>query len=451
VNLGIILAESNMIIMKFGGSSVANRDQISKVLDIVKTRLDRRPVLICSAHKGITDALINAARGAVRREYSLPDVIDLQSEIADGLDCPKDLLTELFQEISDLLRGIGLVRELSPRSIDYIASFGERMSVRCIADFFTRQGLKAQAFDIWDLGFTTDEKFGAARPLPGFRDWMQQAFREKVPLNVLPVVTGFIGRSANGEITTLGRNGSDLTATLTGAALDAEEVEIWTDTDGVMTADPSIVPHARNIPRMRFDEAAELAHFGGRVLHPSTLLPAMERNIPVRVLNTNQPNHPGTIIDREGMGNKTGVTSVAYKERQAILTITSTGMLQQAGYLAGVFQVLAKWGVVVDVISTSEISISLSTDRPDLLHQALPELEPFGACQVHTGKTILVVVGPDLSHQKGLGCEILAAAERAGAPIHMISVGLNSINFSIVIDDQDISEVVPILHQSLFE
>ena len=440
-----------MIIMKFGGSSVANRDQISKVLDIVKTRRDRRPVVVSSAHKGITDALINAAQGAVQRHYNLPDVIDLQSEIADELGCPKGLLTDLLQEISDLLRGIGLVRELSPRSLDYIASFGERMSVRCIADFFTRQGLKAEAFDIWDLGFITDENFGKARPLPGLRERMQEAFREKVPQDVLPVVTGFIGKSANGEITTLGRNGSDLTATLTGAALDALEVEIWTDTDGVMTADPSVVPNARNIPRMRFDEAAELAHFGGRVLHPSTLLPAMEQNIPVRVLNTNRPDHPGTVIDRDGAGKTTGVTSVAYKERQAILTITSTGMLQQAGYLAGVFQVLAKWGVVVDVISTSEISVSLSTDRPDLLNQALPELEPFGACQVHTGKTILVVVGPDLSHQKGLGCDILGAAEKAGAPIHMISVGLNSINFSMVIDDQDIAKVVPILHKSLFE
>ena len=145
------------------------------------------------------------------------------------------------------------------------------------------------------------------------------------------------------------------------------------------------------------------------------------------------------------------MTSVAYKERQAILTITSTGMLQQAGYLAGVFQVLAKWGVVVDVISTSEISVSLSTDRPDLLNQALPELEAFGTCEVHTDKTILAVVGPDLSHQRGLGGEILAAAEKAGASVHMISVGLKSINFSMVIDDQDIANVVPILHQSLFE
>jgi len=440
-----------MIIMKFGGSSVANLEQVRKVLEIVKTRIDRRPVLVCSAHKGITDALLNAARGAVQRHYSLPDVIDLQSEIADELGCPKTLLIELLQEISDLLRGIGLVRELSPRSLDYIASFGERMSVRCIADFFTRQGLKAQAFDIWDLGFITDEKFGAARPLPGFTERMQEAFREKVSPDVLPVVTGFIGKSANGEITTLGRNGSDLTATLTGAALNADEVEIWTDTDGVMTADPSVVPNARNIPRMRFDEAAELAHFGGRVLHPSTLLPAMEQNIPVRVLNTNRPDHPGTVIDRDGEGKTTGVTSVAYKERQAILTITSTGMLQQVGYLAGVFQVLAKWGVVVDVVSTSEISVSLSTDRPDLLNQALPELEAFGTCEVHTGKTILVVVGPDLSHQRGLGGEILSAVEKAGASIHMISVGLNSINFSMVIDDQDIAKVVPILHQSLFE
>ncbi len=440
-----------MIVMKFGGSSVANREQIEKVLEIVKGRTDRRPVVVSSAHKGMTDALINSAKAAVRRDFSLPDVIDLQSEIAQSLGCPRDLLSDLFQEISDLLRGIGLVRELSPRSLDYMASFGERMAVRCIADFFTRQGLKAQAYDVWDLGFITDSVFGGARPVAGYEKMMQKAFAEKVPADVVPIVTGFVGKSESGEITTVGRNGSDLTATLMGAALGAREVEIWTDTDGVMTADPSVVPAAQNIPLMRFDEAAELAYFGSRVLHPSTLLPAMEKGIPVRVLNTNHPAHPGTVIDRAGEANPSRATSVAYKENQVVLTISATQMLQQAGFLATAFDVLARHEVVVDVISTSEISVSLTTDKLEPVTRALPELERLGDCQLRQGKTVLVVVGAALAQQRGLALSILKAMDEAGAGVDMLSFGLGSINFSMVVDDKDINKAVPVLHRALFE
>ncbi len=440
-----------MIVMKFGGSSVANRQQIEKVMEIVQGRLSRRPVVVCSAHKGMTDALIKAAKAAANRQFSLPDVIDLQSEIAQSLGCPKDLLSDLFQDLSDLLRGIGLVRELSTRSLDYIASFGERMSVRCIADFFTRQGLKSRSFDVWDLGFITDANFGCARPLPGYEARMRRAFAELVPEGVVPVVTGFVGKTEQGEITTVGRNGSDLTATLVGAALQVEEVEIWTDTDGVMTADPSVVPGARNIPLMRFDEAAELAHFGGRVLHPSTLLPAMDQGIPVRVLNTNHPDHPGTVIDRQGELSPKPVTSIAYKENQTVLTITSTGMLQQAGFLAKVFEVLARHGVVVDMIATSEISVSLTTDSLQGLDEAVVELEDFGQCQLSPGKTVLVVVGRNLARRRGQGAQILTAMAEAQAKVDMVSLGMGSINFSMVVDDADIAKAVPILHRQLFE
>lgn len=440
-----------MIVMKFGGSSVANRAQIEKVMEIVKGRLDRKPVVVCSAHKGITDALVNSARGAVQRHYELPDVIDLQSEIAASLDCPADLLADLFQEISDLLRGIGLVRELSPRSLDFIASFGERMSVRCIADYFTRHGLKSRAYDVWDLGFVTDANFGSARPLPGYEAGMKKAFQELVPPDVVPIVTGFVGQTPDGEITTVGRNGSDLTATLLGAALEVEEVEIWTDTNGVMTADPSVVAGARNIPMMRFDEAAELARFGGRVLHPSTLLPAMEGGIPVRVLNTNQPQHPGTVINQKGDPQHDGVTSVAYKENQAVLTISSTSMLAQAGFLAQVFEVLARHGVVIDVVSTSEISVSLTTSQVEQAKKALPELSAIGSSELQQGKTVLVVVGRKLAERKGVSARVMTTLAEAEVPVEMLSFGKDSINFSVVLDDSDIGRAVPVLHKTLFE
>ncbi len=441
-----------MVVMKFGGSSVADRAQIEKVMEIVKTRLDRRPVVICSAHKGITDRLVRAAKNAVSREYEMPDVIDVQQEICASLGCPPGFMADLYQEIGDLLRGIGLVRELSPRSLDYMMSFGERMSVRAIADFFTRQGLKSQAYDVWDLGFITDANFGGARPLPGYEAEMARLFAEKVPADVIPIVSGFVGKTPQGDVTTVGRNGSDLTATLVGAALGVDEVEIWTDTDGVMTADPSVVKAARNIPCMRFDEAAELAHFGGRVLHPSTLLPAMEKGIPVRVLNTNRPDHPGTVIDQQGgQGPAGGLASIAYMERQAVLTITTTRMLAQAGFLAQVFAILARHGVVVDVISTSEISVSLTTSNLDQLEFALPELGALGDCQVIPGKTVLVVVGRDLAQERQQVAGLLQAVASAGVRIDMLSFGQGSINFSMVIDDADIEKAVASLHRILFE
>ena len=440
-----------MIVMKFGGSSVANRNQIAKVLEIVKGFSHRNPVVVSSAHKGMTDALVTAARMAAKREFQLPDVIDLQSEIALSLGCPKGMLDTFFHEISDLLRGIGLVRELSPRSLDYIASFGERMAVRCIADFFNRNGLKARAYDVWDLGFITDLNFGSARPLPGYEEKMRQAFAEKVPPGVVPVVTGFVGRAENGDITTVGRNGSDLTASLVASALKAEEVQIWTDTDGVMTADPSVVPSARNIPSMCFAEAAELSYFGSQVLHPSTLLPAMRSDIPVRVLNTNQPGHQGTVIDASGPEEPTGVTSVAYKENQVVFSISTAAMLQRAGFLAKLTRILGRHEVVVDVIATSEISLSLTTDNLETLQKAMPELKMLGTCEVHTGKTILVVVGPNKALRGRLAPRILDALEEGGVDLDMVSFAQGSINFSMVMDDHDIQTAVPILHRILFE
>jgi aspartate kinase len=440
-----------MIVMKFGGSSVANRDQIEKVFEIVKGRHGRRPVVVSSAHKGVTDGLIGAARAAVRGELDPNEVVNHQAGIAASLGCPPALHAAFYSEIHDILRGISLIKELSPRSLDYISSFGERMSVRCLADFFSRNGLPSRAYDVWDLGFVTDSNFGVARPLPDYKDRMRKAFAESVPDDIVPVITGFIGKNEAGEITTVGRNGSDLTASLVAAAVQAEEVEIWTDTDGVMTADPSVVTSARNIPTMRFDEAAELAYFGSRVLHPSTLLPAMESNVPVRVMNTNRPDHRGTVIEEHATPEGDGITSIAYKENQAVLTLTSTRMFGEAGYLAGVFEVLGRHGVVIDLISTSEVSVSMTTHEVDKLRRAKPEVEAFGDCEVHEGKTILVVVGQSLASGRGLRARILRAVVDAGVEVEMLSYGLRSINFSMLIDDEDIRRAVPALHRVLFE
>ncbi len=438
-----------MIVMKFGGSSVADREQIEKVLGIIRGAAPRQPVVVSSAHKGVTDGLVNAARAAARGEPAPDDVVGHQQAVAESLECQPGLLDTYYHEIRDLLRGIRLVGELSPRSLDYISSFGERMSVRCIADFLTRNGVKARAHDVWDLGFSTDANHNRARPRPGFGDRARAAFGA-LPKDEIPVVTGFIGKNEQGEITTVGRNGSDLTATLVGAALQAEEVQIWSDTDGVMTADPSVVKTAHNIPTMRFDEAAELAFFGSRVLHPSTLLPAISANIPVRVMNTNRPEHPGTVIAGTAHNDRS-VTSIAYKERQTVVTLSSPRMFEQAGFLAQAFEIAGRHKVVIDVLSTSEVSVSMTTHSTDTLQPMVNELARLGDVAMFEGRSILAVVGKQMAHAPGTGTRILKALAEADVNVEMVSFAMGSINFSMVIQDADIQRAVPALHRVLFE
>jgi aspartate kinase len=443
-----------MLVMKFGGSSVANKEQISKVLGIVRAQAAKRPIVVSSAHKGITDALVRAAREAAAGKLDVETVLGRQRAVAAELGCDPALLEPLYRELTDLLRGIHLVRELSPRSLDFVSSFGERWSVRVIADYFRREGLAARAHDVWDLGFVTDACFGSARPLASFPEAAKKAVAA-LPAGEVPIVTGFIGKTVDGEITTVGRNGSDLTATLFGAALGVEEVQIWSDTDGVMSADPSVVRSARNIPKMRFEEAAELAYFGSRVLHPATLLPAMQAKIPVRVLNTNRPEHPGTVIE-ESAENPRDVTSIAYKEGQLVLTITSTRMFGESGFLGRVFDVCARHGVVVDVVTTSEVSVSITANAAEPLERAAAELrgmvEPQGGVvRIERGRSIVVVVGQHLARRPGLGAEILGAVARAGVNVEMISHAFGAINLSLVVKDEDVGKTALVLHEVLFE
>ena len=440
-----------MRVMKFGGSSVADRTQIGKVLEIVRGRLAHQPVVVSSAHKGITNALIAAGQAAKAGRHDAGDaVIAKQQGIARELGCDDAILAPFFAELQDLLRGVRLIKELSPRSLDYIASFGERMAVRVIADFFTRNGLPAQAYDVWELGFITDANHGAARPLPGYEAKMRDAFATRVPAGVVPIVTGFVGQNEAGEITTVGRNGSDLTATLVAAALGASEAEIWSDTDGVMTADPHVVDAAQNIPTMSFAEAAELAYFGSRVLHPETLMPAMARDIPVRVLNTNRPEHPGTVIERTPAPQTLAVTSIAYKENQAILTVSSPRMFAQPGFLSRLFAITTAHNLDLDMVATSEISVSVSCHDVAALRKVAEEAASLGTCEVHEGRTIVAVVGSNLPTRTGAGSEILRALAKEGVNVEMMSFSHGSINFSLVVRDADVDRAVRALHLRMF-
>ncbi len=439
-----------MLVMKFGGSSVADARQIEKVKEIVKARLPRTPVVVASAHKGMTDMLINAAKAAARGEVDATRILERQRGVLRGIGADEWMLDHYFKEIEDLLRGISLVREASPRVLDHMQSFGERMSVRAIAYAFTRQGLKAEAYDAFDLGFITDDNFGAARPIEGHEALMKKLYAERVQPGTVPVITGFVGKTRAGEITTVGRNGSDYSATVFAAGLAAEECEIWTDTDGVMTSDPSVVKSAKNIPSMSFAEASELAYYGGRVLHPSTLLPAVKANIPVRVLNTNRPDHPGTVITESGGEAQGPITSIAYKENQSVITIESAKMLGQPGFLAKVFEMLGRAKIDVDMISTSEVTVSMTCAPSPNIPEAVRELEAFGRVTLDEKKSLVCVVGRSLKTKPGLAAKIFGALSSAEVNVEMISHGASAINLSLLVDDGDINRAVLAIHAALF-
>lgn len=436
--------------MKFGGSSLASSEQVRKVGRIVKARLAERPVVVCSAHKGITDALIDTAHEAAKGQVDPSGLIERQRRIVTDLGEDPVFLDGFFEELTDLLRGISLVREVSPRILDFVQSFGERMSVRTVAAHLNREGIAARAFDAFDLGFITDAKFNSARPLEGSERRMQEAFRAQVPAGAVAVITGFIGKTASGEITTVGRNGSDFTASCYAAGLGASECQIWTDTDGVMTCDPRVVAEARNIPAMSFAEAGELARYGGRVLHPSTLIPAVKANIPVRVLNTNRPEHPGTVITESGGPTTAPLTAIAYKEKQTVITIESPGMLGQYGFLARVFDVVARYRVDIDMISTSEISVSMTTARPEDLSGLVAALSDHGRVNVANNKALVCVVGRKITAHAGIAAEVFGALAAAGVNAEMISHGANTINLSVVVDDGAVRDAVAALHRALF-
>lgn len=439
-----------MLVMKFGGSSVADGKQIEKVRQIVAGRLARTPLVVCSAHKGVTDLLIAAAKRAAAGKADASGIVERHRQILAEVDADPTSLDPYFHEIEDLLRGISLVREVSPRVLDYVQSFGERMSVRTIAHCFRRAGMAAEAFDAWELGFITDDKFGLARPLKDYPERMRSAVSARVKSGVVPVVTGFIGKTIGGEITTVGRNGSDYSATVFAAGLGAEECEIWTDTDGVMSADPNLVTGARNIPAMSFAEASELSYYGGRVLHPSTLVPAIQKNIPVRVLNTNRPDHPGTVITEAGGAPIGPVTSIAYKSNQSVITISSTSMLGQPGFLARVFDVLGRAKIDVDMISTSEISVSMTcTPAPNLI-EAVGALEEQGRVSLDYHKSLICIVGQNIKRQRGIGAKVFNALAQADVNVEMISHGANNINLSLLVDDSEVKRAVPALHAALF-
>src|ERR1043165_9744897 len=331
-----------MKVMKFGGTSLGSPEAMIRCAELVEREIKlgkSNPVVVVSAHSKVTDKLLEAAKKSVKGEIDGPfeAVAARHYEILDGLKLPRAVAEKNLAELRDLLRGIHMVKEVTPRLYDYVTSFGERLSSKCFAALLRARGHdRAEAINSYDLGFVTDSKFMNARPLPETYESIAAAFKPHA--HKLVVVTGFIAKDKNGDITTIGRSGSDFSAAIFGAALKAEEIQVWKDVPGVMTCDPSLIKTARPLSRLSFEEASELAYYGAEVLHPSTMKPAVKHDIPVRVLHTFNPDAPGTLITNKAeIDAHYPIKCIVYKEDQVLINVRSEQMLGMEGFRARLF------------------------------------------------------------------------------------------------------------------
>lgn len=445
-----------MRVLKFGGTSVGDAERIRGVVEIVRGRAARGPVaVVVSAQSGVTNRLIELAERAAKAAAEPSDLrARLEGLIAD-LGLPAGLVEEELDELTTLLRGITLVGDLTPRSLDRAMSFGERASARIVAAALAAAGLPARAVMAYDAGLVTDANYGAAHVEPESWDKIPAALGPVVAAGALPVITGFVARDRDGYVTTLGRGGSDYSAAIFGAALGAAEIEIWTDVDGVMSADPRIVPSARSLDRMTFGEAAELAYYGAKVIHPATIQPAVWKNIPIRVLNTMRPGHPGTLIVRElpraaAPDAVAGVRSIASKAGISAVHVTSLRMLLQHGFMRRMFEVFERHEVVIDMISTSEVSVTVTTDSPRNLSAVEADLRAFSEVRIEHDRAILCLVGEGLRDAPDVLTRVFATLEREHVPVRMVSVGASRINVSLLVDRSDERRAVKALHAAFF-
>jgi aspartate kinase len=460
---------NNLVVMKFGGTSVEDAVAINRTAEIVRGRRDKglMPIVVVSAMARVTDQLLAAAAAAARgdrvgalaitarlRNRHLETAAALVAQEAMG-ELGKWIDTE-FCGLDEILRGLAVVGELTPRISDMIVSEGERISSKMIAAAFTHRDLNAVHVDARQC-IITDAQYGKAVPQDAL---IEARLKEHVLPHTLAgricVMGGFIGSyissgSASGEkgvTTTLGRGGSDFTAALVGGGIDAGAIEIWTDVNGIMTTDPRICPNALRVKVISFEEAAELAYFGAKVLHPATILPAVKKNIPVLVLNSRNPENEGTRIISLAPHCESPFKSIAAKRKLTIIDVVASRMLMSHGYLKAIFDVFDKHKCPVDMVSTSEVSVSLTVDSNDKLPDIAADLSQYADVKYEGRKALICMVGENIRGQNGIAARVFQAVKHIN--VRMISQGASEINMSFMIDEDDAEEAIRSLHAEFF-
>jgi aspartate kinase len=451
-----------IVVMKFGGTSVEDAAAIQRTASIVAGRRAQglAPVVVVSAMSKVTDQLLAAAQAAERgdRAGALAISARLRNRHLDTANallsgtmlqdlCP--WIEEQFQSLDDLLRGLAAVQELTARTSDLVVSFGERLSSRIIAEFFAQQGMDGVHVEARAC-IITDAQYGKAAPLEKETD--QELVRMLRPIlekQQVPVMAGFIGATVDGVTTTLGRGGSDFTGALVGRGLDASAIEIWTDVNGIMTTDPRVCPDALRVKAISFEEAAELAYFGAKVLHPATILPAVQKNIPVWVLNSKAPENGGTLITAMAPHCRSPFKSIATKRKLTIIDVVASRMLMSHGYLRAIFEVFDRHQCPVDMVSTSEVSVSLTVDSNERLPLIAADLGKLADVKYEGRKALVCMVGENIRGQNGIAAQVFAAIRHVN--VRMISQGASEINMSFMIEEDDVEEAVRSLHRYFFQ
>jgi aspartate kinase len=450
-----------MIVMKFGGTSVADAARILAVVDLIREHRARRPVVVVSALAGVTDLLVAAAAAAAAgdREGLEPVLADLERRhrwavagTVEGASRRHDLTLEidgLFEELRQLLRSLRVLGEGSARSTDAVLAFGETLSACILARACVDRGVPARLVDPREV-LVTDGRHGCAEPLPAIV--AERARASLVPLleeGAVPVMGGFVGSTEAGRTTTLGRGGSDLSASVLGSALEAEEIQIWTDVSGILSADPRLVPGARPLSQVTFAEAAELAFYGAKVLHPASIAPAVARQIPVRVLNTLEPRAPGTRIVREAAAGAPPLASVASRRGVSAARVTGGRMRVDPGFLPQVLDAFDSAGLVPDLVVSSEVAVTLVVPHGPGLAAATRALEDRAQVEVLPGRAVLCVVGSGLAVHAEVRGRVLSALAEIGA--EMVAMGGSATSVAAVVAEDGLQDGVRHIHRRFFE
>jgi len=449
--------------MKFGGTSVEDPAAINRTASIVEGRVaaGKQTVVVVSAMAKVTDLLLRAASSAAQgdRTGALAISSRLRARHRDTAcaliktACDSSAicnhLEEEFDSLDEILRGLAAILELTPRISDLIVSYGERLSSRIIAAAFHERGVHAAHVDARNV-IITDSQFQKAAPLDALIEKRaEEHIRPLLSDGKVVVMGGFIASNEDGITTTLGRGGSDFTGALVGGALSADAIEIWTDVDGIMTSDPRVCPDALRVKVISFEEAAELAYFGAKVLHPATILPAVKKSIPVFVLNSKNPSNEGTRIISVAPHCQSPFKSIAVKKKLSIIDVVASRMLMTHGYLKAIFDIFDKHQCPVDMVSTSEVSVSLTVDSNDKLPLIAADLSKLADVNYEGKKALVCLVGEDIRGQSGMAAQVFSAIRHVN--VRMISQGASEINMSFMIEEEDADEAVRSLHAAFFK
>ncbi len=448
-----------MIVMKFDGGSIASHDRLQAVAALVDQHRSRKPVVVTSALPKVTDLLLEAADLAAARESDyedrVRDVKTMHEDLAAHL-LPEGPgrrrfaahLAEVLEELRVLYGAVYALAEATPRTRDAIAAAGERLSSELVACALQHQGLRAEAIDARTV-VITDDAFGAATPLlEEIGPRLKLKLKPMLGTGQVPVIGGYLGATRDGVTTTLGRGGADASAAVIGTLLEAEEIQIWTEVDGFMTVDPRLAADAQAIPKMSPEEAAELAYFGTKVLHPAMIRPAVEKGIPVRICNSREPQAPGTLIASSADLGPSGPRAVGCRKGITVVLITQPKMLMATGFLRRVFEIFERHDTAIDLIATSEVSISVTVD--DVLHLAeiKADLGALGEVRILREMAIVSLVGHGFFRYQGLARRIFEALSDVN--VVMISFAASDVNISVVVEEADAERAVHGIHREFF-